>query len=160
MVDAKQATMIGGARFQGEVAEWFSQSKNLFTVVFYALLLVWAGFADKLPAIWRWQLSTTVGRLLLLLLLWCVFQIGGFVPAILFTIAICMTWANRPLAKPLAGQGQEGYTDCVKTTKVPATNRWFVEKTLLETPQEIVEDRVDTDEITDDSPRSSRRTSR
>lgn len=147
--------MIGGARFQGEVAEWFSQSKNLFTVVIYALLLVWAGFADKLPAMWRWQLSTTVGRLLLLLLLWCVFQIGGFVPATLFTIAICMTWANRPIAKP-----QEGFSDCVKTTKVPTNNRWFVEKTLLETPDQIVEDRVDTDEITDDSPRSSRRTSR
>jgi hypothetical protein len=85
-----------------------------------------------------------------------VFQIGGFVPATLFTIAICMTWANRPIAKP----GQEAYADYVKTTKVPTNNRWFVEKTLLETPDQIVEDRVETDEITDDSPRSSRRTSR
>jgi hypothetical protein len=151
--------MIGGARFQGEVAQWFSQSKNLFTVVFYALLLVWAGFADKLPAIWRWQLSTTAGRLLLLLLLWCVFQIGGFIPALLFTIVICMTWANRPIAKP-SSQGQEGYADCIKTTNVPSTNRWFVEKTLLETPKQIVEDRVETDEITDDSTESNERTSR
>lgn len=160
MSKVEPGLMIGGARFQGEVAEWFSQSKNLFTVVFYALLLVWAGFADKLPAMWRWQLSTTVGRILLLLLLWCVFQIGGFVPATLFTIAICMTWANRPIAKPLAGQSKEGYADYVKTTKVPTNNRWFVEKTLLETPDQIVEDRVETDEITDDSARSSRRTSR
>jgi len=152
--------MIGGAQFQGEVAEWFTQSKNLFTVVFYSLLFVWAGFAEKLPAVWRWQLSTTPGRLLLLLLLWCVFELGGSVAALLFAVAICMTWANRPLYQPkLTGSAGEGFSDCVKTTKVPA-NRWFVEKVLRETPKEIVEDRVDTDEITDDSRKSSGRTSR
>ena len=150
--------MVGGAKFQGEVTEWFSQSKNLFTVIFYAIIIVWAGFADKIPAVWRWQLSTTIGRLLLLLLLWCVYLVGGFIPALLFTLAICMTWANRPLFKP-SGQGLEGFNDSVKTTKVPK-NRWFVEKALLETPKEIVEDRVDTDAVSENFKVGNARTSR
>lgn len=154
--------MVGGAKFQGEVTEWFSQSKNLFTVIFYAIIIVWAGFADKIPAVWRWQLSTTIGRLLLLLLLWCVYLVGGFIPALLFTLAICMTWANRPLFKPSGqglGQGLEGFNDSVKTTKVPK-NRWFVEKALLETPKEIVEDRVDTEAVSENFQVGNARTSR
>jgi hypothetical protein len=154
----RMTVMVGGAKFQGEVTEWFSQSKNLFTVIFYAIIIVWAGFADKIPAVWRWQLSTTIGRLLLLLLLWCVYLVGGFIPALLFTLAICMTWANRPLFKP-SGQGLEGFNDSVKTTKVPK-NRWFVEKALLETPKEIVEDRVDTDAVSENFKVGNARTSR
>ena len=75
-------------------------SENLFTVVFYAVVFVWTGFVDKLPAVWRWQLSTSIGRLFFVLLLWIVLEVGGWVPATLVAVAICMTWAVRPLFAP------------------------------------------------------------
>ena len=141
---------IGGAQFQGAVAQWFKQSENLFTVVFYAVVFVWTGFVDKLPAVWRWQLSTSIGRLFFVLLLWIVLEVGGWVPATLVAVAICMTWAVRPLFAP---QGfAEGFasTEGVKRTAASG-HLWFVEKALKENPKEIVEDRVTTDAITDGS---------
>ena len=140
---------IGGAQFQGAVAEWFKQSQNLFIVVFYAIAFVWTGFVDKLPPVWRWQLSTSIGRLFLLLLLWIVLEVGGWVPATLVAVAICMTWAVRPLFAP-KGFGDEGFTGEVKRTAASG-HLWFVEKALKENPQAIVEDRVSTDAITDRS---------
>ena len=144
---------IGGAQFQGAVAQWFKQSENLFTVVFYAVVFVWTGFVDKLPAVWRWQLSTSIGRLFFVLLLWIVLEVGGWVPATLVAVAICMTWAVRPLFAP---QGfAEGFAsaDSVEGVKRTAASGhlWFVEKALKENPKEIVEDRVTTDAITDGS---------
>lgn len=145
---------IGGAQFQGAVAQWFKQSENLFTVVFYAVVFVWTGFVDKLPAVWRWQLSTSIGRLFFVLLLWIVLEVGGWVPATLVAVAICMTWAVRPLFAP---QGfAEGFAEAfasvegVKRTAASG-HLWFVEKALKENPKEIVEDRVTTDAITDGS---------
>jgi len=152
---------IGGAQFQGAVAQWFKQSENLFTVVFYAVVFVWTGFVDKLPAVWRWQLSTSIGRLFFLLLLWIVLEVGGWVPATLVAVAVCMTWAVRPLFAP-QGFAEEGFLNAEGLKRTTASGHlWFVEKALKENPQEIVEDRVTTDAITDRSdPARGSRTSR
>ena len=153
---------IGGAQFQGAVAQWFKQSENLFTVVFYAVVFVWTGFVDKLPAVWRWQLSTSIGRLFFVLLLWIVLEVGGWVPATLVAVAICMTWAVRPLFAPQgfaegfasveAFASAEAFASVEGVKRTAASGHlWFVEKALKENPKEIVEDRVTTDAITDGS---------
>ena len=150
---------IGGAQFQGAVAQWFKQSENLFTVVFYAVVFVWTGFVDKLPAVWRWQLSTSIGRLFFVLLLWIVLEVGGWVPATLVAVAICMTWAVRPLFAPqgfaegfASVDSAEAFASVEGVKRTAASGHlWFVEKALKENPKEIVEDRVTTDAITDGS---------
>lgn len=157
--------MVGGARFQQAVLDWTQQSNSLYLTVFIAVLIIWAVYAEKLPPEWRWQLSTTIGRLLLLLMLYLVFTIAGWLPALLFAIAIALTWSNRPLWKPV-GVPEEGFSSGeregfsnMKKSDVE-TDRWFVEKTLGERPKHIVEDRVETMAAQDDSVVGSSRTSR
>ena len=143
--------MVGGAKFQKAVLDWTNESNQLYTTVLVSLIFMWAIYAEKLPSQWRWQLSTTIGRLLLLVLLYIVYMLVGFLPALLFTVAIALTWANRPLHL------QENFD--VKTTKVN-NHKWFVETALHEHPDKIVNDRVETSAIQEDSAVSSGRTSR
>jgi hypothetical protein len=148
--------MIGGAKFQKNFLDWSKQSSQLFMSVLVVILSVWIIFADKLPLLTRWQLSTTVGRLLLLLLLYVSYVLAGWEVAFIFTIAIALTWASRPLLKPV--EMTEGYSD-VKESKA-APHRWFVEKTLHENPVSVVEDRVETVAVQDNSSSPTSRTSR
>lgn len=140
--------MVGGAKFQESVLEWSKKSTNLYTVVFAALIISWALYADKLPTIARWQLSTTVGRLLLLLLLYVVYELCGWTVALIFTIAVALTWAARPIFMPV-DLVSEGFND-MKSTEAGPT-RWFVEKILHQNPKKIVEDRIDTMAINDNT---------
>ena len=147
--------MVGGAKFQETVLEWTKQSNSMYFVVFGLLLVVWTTFTDKVPAEWRWQLSTTFGRLLLLLVLYVVHMIAGWVPALLFATAIGLTWANRPIVKPLGIEGFQG----IKKTKIEG-QLWFSEKLLKENPTSIIEDRVNTDAVQDSTQYHTGRTSR
>jgi hypothetical protein len=122
--------------------------------VFVCVLVVWTCFTDKIPAEMRYQLSSTAGRLLSLALLYSVYTFFGFLPALLFTMATALTWANRPLTKPV-----EGFLSSIKKTPVEG-KRWFVERTLGEHPEEIREDRVDTDSVQDSSSSKNSKTSR
>lgn len=138
--------MIGGAKFKQAFYDWAKQSNTLFSVIFGAILILYATYADKLPSQWRWQLSTTPGRLLLVLILYILFELFGWIPALLFTIAIALTWSNRPLYKPPTSHSSEGFRGDTKVSKVEKDTKhlWFVEKVLQENPRKIVEDRVDT----------------
>ena len=147
--------MVGGAKFQETVLAWTKQSNSMYFVVFVLLLVVWTTFADKVSAEWRWQLSTTFGRLFLLLVLYMVHMIAGWVPALLFTIAIALTWANRPIIKPLGVEGFRG----MKKTNIEG-QLWFSEKVLKENPTTIIEDRVNTDAVQDGTQYHTGRTSR
>jgi len=154
--------MVGGAKFQDAVLTWSKQSNNLFLTLFGITLVLWTTFAEKLPAIWRWQLSTTFGRLLLLLLLYITYLVtDNWVLTLIFTIAIALTWANRPIYNP--APSNEGFANGaqqdVKVTAVQG-KPWFVEKTLRENPSIIVEDRVTTSAVQDDSQGSPGRVSR
>jgi hypothetical protein len=149
-------TMVGGAKFQESVIEWSKKSTNLYTFVFAVLLAVWALYTSKLPALARWQLSSTAGRLLLILLLYIVYDLCGWTVALIFTIAVALTWAARPLFVP--ADAPEGFAN-MKTTKA-SKEKWFVEKVLHQKPKEIVEDRIDTMAIEEDSPTVSGRTSK
>lgn len=149
---APKPIMIGGAKFQESVLEWSKKSTNLYTVVFAALIIAWALYADKLPTIARWQLSTTVGRLLLLLLLYVVYELCGWTVALIFTIAVALTWAARPIFMPLMS---EGFND-MKSTEASPT-RWFVERVLHQNPKKIVEDRIDTMAVNDNTSSESSR---
>ena len=93
--------MVGGAKLQDSVLEWSKKSLNLYSTVFMIILIIFALFADKLPVEARWQLSTTAGRLLLLLLLYITNLVCGWQTALLFTIAIALVWAARPVFKPV-----------------------------------------------------------
>jgi len=158
--------MVGGAKLQDSVLEWSKKSLNLYSTVFLVILVIGVLFADKLPMEARWQLSTTAGRLLLLLLLYITNLVCGWQAALLFTIAIALVWAARPVFKPVAvpdvslgsGQGHEGFND-MKTTGA-AKHKWFVEKTLHENPKAIVEDRVNTSAVEDDNLVTTSRTSK
>ena len=148
--------MLGGAKFHQAVIQWTNQSNNLYLAVTISIIFLWALYADKLPAVWRWQLSTSIGRLLLLVLLYIVFTLAGFISALLFSIAMALTWANRPLYKPLEVREQ---FDNIKVTDI-TTKKWFVEKVLYEEPKSIIQDRISTQAIQDDYASSAGRTSR
>ena len=166
--------MVGGAKLQDSVLEWSKKSLNLYSTVFMIILIIFALFADKLPVEARWQLSTTAGRLLLLLLLYITNLVCGWHIALLFTIAVALVWAARPVFKPVSildssvegfGQGPnilrlgvEGFND-MKTTDATKP-KWFIEKTLHENPIEIVEDRINTSAVQDNSAVANGRTSR
>jgi hypothetical protein len=149
--------MIGGAKFQKDVLDWTKQSSDLYITVACSLIFMWAVYSEKLPPEWRWQLSTSIGRVLLLILLYVIYMLAGWLPALLFAIAIAMTWANRPLQKP-AGV-KEGFNNTV-VTDVGDKKLWFVEKVIGGDPQRIVQTRVDTRAIQDDSGLGSSRTSK
>jgi len=134
-----QPTMVGGAKFKLAFLDWVRKSYSLYWTVFITFVLLWVAFADKLPPDVSWALSTTVGRAFLLVVLWCVYKNIGFTAAVLVTIAIAITWTNRPI--PIG----EGFLDEVKKTTVGnKQHRWFVERVLHENPLGIEEDRVST----------------
>jgi predicted membrane protein len=147
--------MIGGAKFQQTVLDWSKQSNSLFLSVFSVILVVFAIFGDKLPPVVRWQLSTTVGRLFLLILLYIIYVLGGWELALLFTIIIALIWSMRPLLLPSM---KEGFRDLKKTRA--SRPKWFVETVLEENPLEIVEDRVETLAVQDSSEGMKGKTSR
>jgi hypothetical protein len=104
--------------------------------------------------------------------------VGGWIPALIFAIAIALTWSNRPLVKPTGVQEEgfinemnemnemkeekkeqkEGFND-VKKTKIQG-NRWFVERVLHENPRGIIQDRVSTFAVQDNSQTGNLRTSK
>jgi hypothetical protein len=140
-----------------------SQQTNQFLVAALGtILIMWTVFADKLPVEVRWQLSTTIGRLLLLLVLYIVFLLAGWIPALLFTIAIALTWANRPLFKPTSVPEEEEGFDDMKVTIVEDKDehRWFAEKVLEENTKVIIQDRVKTEPVQDNSQSYAGRVSR
>jgi hypothetical protein len=149
--------MIGGAKLQQAVLDWSKQSNHLLMAVFGVSVLIYATYAEQLPITWRYQLSTPVGRTLLILLLYIVYVMGGWIPALLFAIGIAITWSNRPLAKPR--QIMEGFNSNVKVSEAQ-DHMWFVENVLKENPKRIVEDRIDTMAVQDDSSTGNTRTSR
>jgi hypothetical protein len=148
---------MGGAKFQQQVLDWTRQSNHLYLTVLFVIIFMWAVYSEKIPTQYRWQLNTTLGRLLLLILLHIVFLLGGWIPALLFAIAIAMTWANRPLYKPAVVQ--EGFGDNIKVTDADP-HMWFVEKALKENPQRIVQDRIQTFAVQEDNTAGSSRTSK
>ena len=149
--------MIGGAKFQQTVLDWSKQSNSLFLSVFSVILVVFAIFGDKLPPIVRWQLSTTVGRLFLLILLYIIYVLSGWELALLFTIIIALIWSMRPLLLPLPSMN-EGFQNVKKTRA--SRPKWFVETVLEENPLEIVEDRIETLAVQDGGESMKGKTSR
>ena len=166
---------MGGAKFQQQVLDWTRQSNHLYLTVLFVIIFMWAVYSEKIHVQYRWQLNTTLGRLLMLIVLHIVFLLGGWIPALLFAIAIAMTWANRPLYKPLKegfGSGNrpsltpsfgnsriEGFGDNIKVTDADP-QVWFVEKALKENPQRIVQDRIQTFAVQEDNTAGSSRTSK
>ena len=146
--------MVGGAKFQDTIIEWSKQSLNLYTIVFAALIMVWALFVDKIPAYARWQLSSSPGRLLLLLLLYIVYNVYGWTIALIFTIAIALTWSSRPILIPPS----EGFNDMKYSEAGP--HKWFIEKTLHQSPKAIIEDRIQTFAVEDNPSSGTGRTSK
>jgi hypothetical protein len=163
--------MVGGARFQNNIYEWTRSTHSVFFTVFTIALLVFAAYPDRLPPSIKWQLSTTVGRLLLLLILYVLLMLAGPIPALLFTVAVALIWATRPLFKPPTTEEgfspgsalpTEGFRD-VKTSTIPfgvKQHRWFIERVLNENPLAVKEDRIDTYPIEDDSQVGSTRSSK
>lgn len=153
LVYVRMATpiMIGGAKFQDLALEWTKQSSSLFITISSCIIFIWAVYAEKISPIWLWQLNTTVGRILLLFILYLIYNNLGWTPALIVTIAIALTWANRPLYTP------EGFEN-VKITNIK-DHKWFVESALNENPKRIVEDRVITQPVQEDSTKGTSRTS-
>ena len=91
-------------------------------------------------------------------------MLAGWIPALLFAIAIALTWANRPLYKPAPSEkAMEGFDGGSSTRVIDVEvggNRWFVERALNETPRRIIQERVSTNAVQDDSSKGNSRTSR
>jgi hypothetical protein len=145
--------MVGGGNLKSAVFDWFKQSSSIMNVVIGTALLMFAVYADKIPITLRYQLSTVPGRALLLIVLYVVHSFGGWIPALLFSIGIALVWANRPLAIP-----KEGFQN-VKVSPADE-HKWFVEKALDESPEGVVEDRVNTRAVQDNSDSGNSRTSK
>lgn len=139
---------VGGSQFQSNLYEWSRGSHSLFFSLFAFGLLLLVLFPEKLPIALRWQLSTTAGRALVLLVLYMLIVVAGPIPALLFTIAVSLIWATRPSFKPTSVP--EGFQD-MKVSDADEEHKWFVEKVLEENPRGIVEDRVRTYPVQDDS---------
>jgi len=154
---ASSTPMVGGAKFQKEVLDWTKQSGHLYTIVLLTIVFMWSIYAEKLPPVWLWQLSTTIGRLLLLVLLYIIYMLVGWIPALLFAIAIALTWSNRPMYKP--DSVKEGFRN-VLVTNVEDKHRWFIERAQGEHPHQIVQDRVSTQAVQEDSTSGTSRTSK
>lgn len=146
--------LVGGAKFQKDVVEWSKQSQNLIYSIVASFIFIWAVFTEKIPGTMRWQLSSTAGRLLLILLLYIINRQYGWITSLLFAIGIAMTWANRPILKPTL----EGWQDNVKVSKAKG-HRWFVEQALHEEPKQIIQDRVSTRAVQEENTSASSRTS-
>jgi hypothetical protein len=96
----------------------------------------------------------------LLLLLYIVYLLFGWMVAFLFTLAIGIIWASRPLLTPVGtdtSSDKEGFS--MKETAIEG-HKWFVETVLHENPTKIIEDRVITSAIEGNSPAVTGRTSR
>ena len=162
---SSQNYMIGGTEFQANFMEWIKQNHHLYLAVFSTVFFIWAIYADKLPEVVRWQLSTTIGRMLLIIVMYLVYMVAGWIPAVLVSIAIALTWANRPLRNPNPNPQKGHYVlveepfNNIKKTKIPK-NKWFVEKVLHENPKMIIEDRVSTGAVQEDTSTGSKRSSR
>ena len=142
--------MVGGARFTAQMVEWSRASHPLFYTIAAVVLFLFAGYAEKLPAAYLWQLNTTLGRITLLFILYLAYLLGGGMVALLIGIAIAVIFAHRPFYKPAAVQ--EGFSDKgQKTSKKEDSNLWFVERVLKENPKAVIEDRVSTSAVQDDS---------
>lgn len=173
-----QFKLEGGAKLHQAIADWSKQSLSLFTTLFLAVLLIFAAYADQLPRQVRWQLSSPIGRLLLIVLLFIVYEIGGWISALIFTIGIAMVWSNRPLAQvPDVQNVKEGFQGRCEACHEMTTptygdkqasqkrikiqgSRWFVEEVLHEHPESIEEDRVYTQAVQEDTYSPNTRTSR
>lgn len=141
--------MIGGARFTSQMVEWSRASHPLFYTIAAVLLFLFAGYAEKLPPTWIWQLNTTLGRATLLFLLYLGYTLGGGSVALLIAIAIAIVFAHRPFYKP---KGVEGFAaSSQKVSKNESGNLWFVERVLHENPKAVIEQEVSTAAVQDDS---------
>lgn len=127
---------------------------SLFMIVLGSLLTVWTCFTDKVPEKIRNVMTSTLGRLLAVVLLYTIYSFLGFLPALLFTMGISLTWLNRPLSKPV-----EGFLSSIKQTPVQG-DKWFVENALGENPVAIMEDRVVTQAVQDNSDSKNTKSSR
>jgi hypothetical protein len=141
--------MIGGARFTSQMIEWSRASHPLFYTIAAVLLFLFAGYAEKLPPTWIWQLNTTLGRATLLFLLYLSYYLGGGTVALVVAIAIAIVFANRPFYKPKAVEGFAVTTQ--KISRNESGNLWFVERVLHENPKAVVEQEVSTAAVQDDS---------
>lgn len=160
-MDSVKSIQLGGAQFQAMILDWVKQSSNLYQTIFITLLILFAAYAEQIPRSIRWQLSTPIGRALLIILLYLVYVTGGWVAALIFAIGMALLWSNRPLAKMphVTKKVEEGFQDSVHSTQVQG-KRWFVERVLGENPISIEEDRVTTKAVQDDSASPNSRTSR
>ena len=155
----QQATyMVGGAKFQQAIFEWSKQSLSVFAYVFLAALLIFTVYADRLPANIRYQLSTTLGRSLSLLVLFLVYETAGWITALLLTIGIALVWFNRPLA--YSPPMKEGFEGGIKQSVNQTGFRWFVERVLGENPVVVQEDRIAIGDVQEDNVEGNSRTSR
>ncbi len=161
-----QPIQLGGAKFQTALMEWSKQSFSAFNVLFFIGFVLFAAYAHLIPPAIRYQMSSTLGRLLSLVLLVLIYEGAGWIPALLFTIGICVVWFHRPLSqptqftKPLKATTEEGFEGGVKTSVNQTGNRWFVERVLGENPKGVQEDRISVGDVQDDSVVGSTRTSK
>lgn len=145
--------MMGGAAFQKSFQEWRLANSNLYSAVSLLLLIVLALFSAEVPPIWRAQANTILGRLLLVVALYVLYDVGGWPLATMGLIGISLLIAPtrevlpepESLLKPvLMGGVKEGFSaDVVAIRDVDTKqSRWFVERLFKERPTRIEEDRV------------------
>ena len=150
---------LGGAKFQKALMQWSSESLSIFNIVFFIGFLLFAAYAQQLPPQIRYQMSSTLGRALCLVVLVILYESAGWIPALLFTIGVGLVWFNRPLAQPTHFT-TEGFDGGMKTSVNQTGFRWFVEKVLQENPKAVKEDRLNFGDVQDDSVEGNTRTSK
>lgn len=151
-------TQLGGAKFQQSLMEWAKQSFSSFHSIFLIGFIVFAAYANHLPPTFRYQMSSSLGRLFVIVLLVLLYESAGWIPALLFTIGVSIVWFNRPLAQPTHFT-TEGFEGGVKTSVNQTGYRWWVERVLHENPRAVQEDRISVGDVQDDSVVGNVRTS-
>ncbi len=150
---------LGGAKFQQSLLEWSKQSFSVFNTIFLILFVMFAAYSNHLPPTFLYQMSSSLGRLLVIVLLVILYESAGWIPALLFTIGVSIAWYNRPLSQPTHFT-TEGFEGGVKTSVNQSGFRWFVERVLKEHPEAVQEDRISIGDVQDDSVQGNVRTSK
>jgi hypothetical protein len=147
---ATKAAMVGGAAFQKSFQEWRLSNSNLYSAVAFLLLSVTALFSAEIPPVLRAQANTLLGRALLAVFLYVVYDLGGWTLACVALVAIALVIAPTRDVLPdkatleAVTHKVEGFSaDVVASREIDNEKpRWFVERVLKERPQRIEEDRV------------------
>jgi hypothetical protein len=134
--------MSGGMK--DHVIDFSKQHLSQTSTVVLALMILGITFISTIPLPIRNQANTTIGRLLLFLLLVVCLEYGSWLHGILFAVFAALLIAVTPLPT-------EGFHNDQTLQIITEKKRWWVEEILHENPIGISDEKVSTVAVQDNN---------